>query len=210
MDPDDPTMMALVAEEYGALANLLEDAADEVWDAPSLCEGWRTREVVAHVTMPARYDGAAFMAELQAANGDFTALSNAVAARDGALAAATLIANLRSPTLHEWQPPGGGVTGALTHCVVHQLDITEGVPLARRVPDDCITLVLDLVAAPDGPNLFGVDLSGVTLRASDLDWSVGSGALVSGPAQALALVASGRRLPAGRLEGEAAARFSRD
>jgi uncharacterized protein (TIGR03083 family) len=210
VDLDDPTMMAMVAEEYGALATLLEDAADEVWDAPSLCEEWRTREVVAHVTMPARYDAPAFMAELESAGGDFTALSNAVAVRDGALAAAMLVANLRSPTLHEWQPPGGGVSGALTHCVVHQLDITEAVPLTRRVPDDCITRVLDLVAAPVAPNLFGVDLSGVTLRASDLDWSVGSGALVSGPAQALALVACGRRLPAGRLKGEAAARFSRD
>ena len=112
----------------------------------------------------------------------------------------TLVAGLRSPTLHEWQPPGGGVSGALTHCVIHQLDITEAVPLARRVPDECITRVLDIVAAPDAPNLFGVDLSGVTLRASDLDWSVGSGATVTGPAQALALVACGRRLPAGRLK----------
>ena len=30
-------------------------AGPAVWDAPSLCEGWRTREVVAHMTMPARY-----------------------------------------------------------------------------------------------------------------------------------------------------------
>ena len=44
-----------------------------MWDAPSLCEGWRTREVVAHMTMPARYSGPAFMAELEAAGGDFTA-----------------------------------------------------------------------------------------------------------------------------------------
>ncbi len=102
------------------------------------------------------------------------------------------------------------MNGALTHCVIHQLDITEAVPLARRVPDECITRVLEIVAAPDGPNLFGVDLSGVTLRASDLDWSVGSGATVTGPAQALALVACGRRLPAGRLEGKVASRFSRD
>ena len=56
-----------------------------MWDAPSLCEKWRTREVVAHVTMPARYDGPAFMAELEAAGGDFTRLSDAIAARDGAL-----------------------------------------------------------------------------------------------------------------------------
>jgi uncharacterized protein (TIGR03083 family) len=210
MDAEEATVMALVAQEYGALADLLEGAADDAWDAPSLCEGWRTREVVAHVTMPARYDGSAFMAELEAAAGDFTALSNTVAARDAALAAATLITGLRSPTLHEWQPPGGGVTAALTHCVIHQLDITEAVPQARRIPDACITRVLDIVAAPHGPTLFGVDLSGVTLRANDLDWSVGSGATVTGAAQALALVACGRRLPAGRLEGEAAGRFSRD
>ena len=43
-----------VAEEYVALADLLDSAGPGVWDAPSLCEGWRTREVVAHVTMPVR------------------------------------------------------------------------------------------------------------------------------------------------------------
>jgi hypothetical protein len=42
-----------IADEYRALADLLEAAGAGVWDAPSLCERWRTREVVAHVTMPA-------------------------------------------------------------------------------------------------------------------------------------------------------------
>ncbi|HTU39794.1 MAG TPA: hypothetical protein VMF35_17470, partial [Acidimicrobiales bacterium] len=79
----------------------------------------------------------------------------------------------------------------------------------RRVPDGCITEVLRVVAAP-GANLFGVDLSGVALRADDLDWSAGAGTAVSGPAQALALVACGRLLPAGRLHGDGAARFSRN
>ncbi len=208
MENDDATMQAMVGEEYTALADLLEAAPDDVWDAPSLCEGWRTREVVAHMTMPVRYDGPAFMAELDAAGGDFTALSNTVAARDGALAAAELVAGLRSPTLHGWQPPGGGGSGALTHCVIHQLDITEAIPLARVVPERVIVRVLGIVAASDRPNLFGVDLSGVTLQADDLDWSAGSGTTVTGPAQALALVACGRLLPAGRLGGAAAARFS--
>jgi uncharacterized protein (TIGR03083 family) len=197
-----------IAGEYGALADLLEAAGAGVWDALSLCEKWRTREVVAHVTMPARYDGPAFMAELEAAGGDFTRLSDVVAARDGGLPPATLLADLRSPVLHGWKPPGGGAEGALTHCVIHALDIEEAVPLPRRVPDACIRLVLGLVAAEGVPNLFGTDLSGVELRADNLDWSSGSGALVTGPAQALALVAAGRRLPSGRLHGEAAARFT--
>ena len=131
-----------IADEYGALADLLEAAGAGVWDAASLCESWRTREVVAHVTMPARYDGPAFMAELEAAGGDFTRLSDVLAARDGGLPADTLLADLRSPVLHGWEPPGGGSGGALTHCVIHALDIEEAVPLPRRVPDACIRSVL--------------------------------------------------------------------
>ncbi len=204
------TVHADVTAEYLALADLLEDAPAAVWDAPSLCEGWRTREVVAHVTMPVRYAGPAFLTELEGAGGDFTRLSNAVAARDGALEPARLLADLRAETLHEWEPPGGGASGALTHCVIHGLDVVEGVPLARTVPSARLALVLAVVADPDTPNLFGVDLSGVSLRADDLDWSFGSGpALVTGPAQALALLACGRLLPAGRLHGDGAARFSR-
>jgi uncharacterized protein (TIGR03083 family) len=197
-----------IAEEYNALADLLESAGPPAWDAPSLCEGWRTREVVAHVTMPVRYSGPAFMAELDAAGGDFTRLSNTVAARDGALPTERLLADLRSESLHRWQPPGGGEEGALTHCVVHCLDVIEAVPLSRRMADERVRRVLSLVASPTAPNLFGTDLSGVELRADDLEWSYGSGALVVGPAQALALVVSGRLLPPGRLQGETAARFT--
>ena len=62
--------------------------------------------------------------------------------------------------------------GALTHCVIHGLDIIEAVPLERRVPDERIARVLAIVAGPGAPNLFGVDLSGVELRADDLDWSL--------------------------------------
>ena len=77
------------------------------------------------------------------------------------------------------------------------------------MPEDRILRVLSLVADPAVPNLFGTDLSGVELRADDLEWSYGSGALVGGPAQALVSVACGRVLPPGRLHGEAAARFTR-
>jgi uncharacterized protein (TIGR03083 family) len=199
---------AAIAEEYRALADLLEASGPAVWDAPSLCEGWRTREVVAHMTMPARYSGPSFMAELEAAGGDFTRLSGTVAARDGALPPASLLEDLRSEVLHGWQPPGGGMEGALTHCVIHGLDIVEAVPLERRVPDERIVRVLGTIAAPGAPNFFGVDLKGVELRADDLEWCYGSGAPVSGRAQALALVVCGRLLPPGRLDGEGAARFT--
>ena len=58
----DLDLAAEIADEYLTLAALLESASPDVWDVPSLCEGWRTREVVAHVTMPARYGVPEFMA----------------------------------------------------------------------------------------------------------------------------------------------------
>ncbi len=199
----------IIADEYRALADLLDSSPAEVWDAPSLCEGWRTREVVAHMTMPARYDGPAFMKELEVAGGDFTTLSNTVAARDGALPTDQLLAGLRSEVLHGWQPPGGGLEGALTHCLIHQLDIVEAVPLERRVPAERVAQVLGILAAPGAPGAFGTDLSGVELRADDLDWSYGSGEVVTAPAQVLVLVLANRKVPARRVRGEAAQRFSR-
>ena len=149
------------------------------------------------------------MAELEAAGGDFTRLSDTVAERDGALPPSVLLADLRSEVLHAWEPPGGGVEGAFTHCTIHSLDIVEAVPLDRRMPHERLRGLLGIVADPGAPNLFGVELAGVELRADDLEWSFGSGTPVSGPAQALALVACGRLLPPGRLGGAGADRFTR-
>jgi uncharacterized protein (TIGR03083 family) len=198
-----------VTDELLDLADLLEAWPDSVWDAPSLCEGWRTREVVAHMTMPARYSVDEFMTELSAVGGDFTKLSDTIAARDGALPLAALLAGLRSETLRSWEPPGGGVEGALTHCVIHGLDVTEAIGSDRKVPPERVGRVLRHVAAPDRPNLFGTDLTGVELRADDLEWSVGSGEVLTGPAQVLALVVCGRRVPPGRLRGRPMSRFTR-
>jgi hypothetical protein len=141
------------------------------------------------------------MAELQAVGGDFTRLSNVVAARDGALPIARLLEDLRSDVLHAWQPPGGGIEGALLHCVIHGLDIIEAVPLDRKIPEARVRAVLDLLSTPDGPNAFGVDLSGRRLEADDMEWSRGAGEVVSGPGQALVLLLSGRSLPQGRVRG---------
>jgi hypothetical protein len=50
---------------------------------------------------------------------------------------------------------------------------------------------------------FGFDLSGLSLRATDIDWVFGSGAPLSGAAEDLALFMCGRRLPPQRLRGAA-------
>ena len=54
-DGIDTDVQALAASTCLALAELLDQQTDTVWNTDSLCEGWRVREVVAHITMPSRY-----------------------------------------------------------------------------------------------------------------------------------------------------------
>lgn len=48
---NDADLQPVVAAEFVALADLLGSATEAQWDTPSLCAGWRVREVIAHMTM---------------------------------------------------------------------------------------------------------------------------------------------------------------
>ena len=192
----DGDLQSAITHEFLALADLLDELSETGWNTPSLCAGWRVREVVAHMTMAARYSTEQFMTELQKCDGDFTRLSNAIASRDAALPTGTLVDNLRDEMLHHWTPPGGGQHGALNHVVIHGLDVT--VPLGKpRPPDDTLRIVLDDLTRGGIHANFGFDPSGLKLRATDMDWEFGSGRPISCAAADLALLVCGRKLPAG-------------
>ncbi|GLX97296.1 maleylpyruvate isomerase family mycothiol-dependent enzyme [Herbidospora sp. NBRC 101105] len=197
-----------VIAERGELADLLAGLTPGQWDAPTLCEGWRVREVVAHTTMPFRRSAGRVLVELVKAGGNFNRAADRLARRDAArMSGAELLAVLRANLDHPWRPPGGGVAGALSHDVIHGLDITVALGLDRVVPPDRIATVFAAMS-PRSIAFFGTDLTGVELRATDLDWSLGAGSPVTGRAQDLLLVVCGRRLPPGHLEGDAAGRFT--
>lgn len=190
---------AAVAAERRDQAELLAGLTEQQWDAPSLCEGWRVREVIAHTTLPFRSSGRRVILEILKSGGRFNHASDRMARKDAAaLSADDLVATLRANADHPWTPPGGGATGALSHDVIHGLDITVALGLDRQVPHERLRLVLDGMN-PRSVKYFGADLEGKRLEATDLDWSFGEGRPVRGLAQDLLLLVCGRRLPAGRL-----------
>jgi uncharacterized protein (TIGR03083 family) len=199
---DDAGLQPAVAAEFAALADLLDSATEAQWDTPSLCTGWRVREVIAHMTMAARYPEDKFMAELRRCEFDFGRLSNEIASRDAGLPASDLVASLRSEVMQYWTPPGGGYHGALNHVVIHGLDVSVPLGVPRRSPDRTIRIVLDDLTAGGVHQHFGTSIEGRSLQATDLDWSFGSGPPLRGVAEDLALLLCGRTLPAGRVEGE--------
>jgi len=193
-----------IASERRGLAAMLDGLSAGQWDAPSLCDGWAIRHVVAHLTMPFRYSKSRFMLELVKAGGRFSSLSDSVARRDAKLPTAQLIAAVRDNAEHPWKPPGGGYAGALTHDVIHSLDIACALGIDLHIPTEPMRAVLDTVSGSKPRRFFGVDVDGTELRATDLDWFFGSGPPLLGRAQDLALLLTGRRVPEGALSGEGA------
>ncbi len=191
-------LQSWVAPTYNGLADLLATAPAETWDAPSLCEKWQVRHVVAHVTMPTRLTPEQFGAEMAAAGGDFGLLSDTVAARDASLPLTDHLAHLRSPLLHGWQPPGGGAAGALSHAVIHSLDFTVALDRPAVAPAEAVIAILDQLTAAIGV-IFGLDLTGVRLEATDTEWSWGTGEAVRADSGHLAALLSGRTLPDGHV-----------
>ncbi|WP_290051260.1 maleylpyruvate isomerase family mycothiol-dependent enzyme [Amycolatopsis solani] len=198
----------MIAAERRELAAVLDGLSPAAWVSPTLCAGWRVPEVVAHMTMPFRFSAGRFVGELLKSGGRFHAMADRVARQGAAeLSREALVASLRDNADHPWRPPGGGPEGALSHDVIHGLDITTALGLERRVPAERLEVIFAAMK-PKQVKYFGTDLDGVALRADDLDWSYGTGTPLTGTAQDLLLVLCNRRLPAGRLRGESSARFT--
>ncbi|GGM72058.1 hypothetical protein GCM10011609_04840 [Lentzea pudingi] len=189
---------AAVAAERRDQAVLLSTLTGRQWGAPSLCEGWTVKHVVAHTTLPYRSSGRRVIWEILKSAGRFNHASDRMAREDARLPARELLDALKNNIDHPWTPPGGGPAGALSHDVIHGLDITVALGLDRVVPHERLRLVLDGMK-PSNVKYFGADLDGKRLEATDLDWTFGEGRPVRGQAQDLLLLVCGRTLPPGRL-----------
>ncbi|MFD9434138.1 maleylpyruvate isomerase family mycothiol-dependent enzyme [Streptomyces sp. NPDC060002] len=199
---------AAIAAERRELADLFDELSPSKWNEPSLCSGWRVREVVAHMSLGFRYSIPRTAKELFKARGSLHRMTDRCARRDAAeFSTGRLAAFLRDNANHPWKPPVGGIVAALGHDVVHGLDITVPTGVDRVVPEDRLRVLLDAVD-PKSLKFFGARLDGVQLRADDLDWTFGTGSPITGAGQDLLLLAYGRRLPEGRVAGPLAGRFA--
>ena len=199
---------AAVAAERRAQVELYASLSEDDWNSPSLCAGWRVREVLAHVTMPFRYSLRRVVWEIAKARGSFDRMADRRARIDARqLSTAQLWESLRDNVEHPWSPPGGGPLGALSHDVIHGLDVSTPLGLDDAASPERVGMVLTGLR-PKQVAFFDVDLGGVELRADDLDWSYGRGEPVHGRAQDLLLLVCGRQVPAERLSGPASSRFT--
>jgi len=185
---------ALIHAERRALLADVQELTPEQWSTPSLCAGRTVRDTLAHMAATARMTQTGFFVKLARTGFRFevmTAREIAELTRGTSQDTLDRFAEQLTSTNH---PPGPGDTW-LGETVVHGEDIRRPLGIVHDYPAEALTRCADLYR---GSNLLiggKRRVAGLTLRATDTDWSAGSGPEVSGPMLSLLLVVTGR--PAG-------------
>ena len=190
----------VIHAERRALAADLTDLSEEQWRTPSLCGGWSVHDVLAHMVATAKESPARFVTGLIGAGFNFDRFTSRRIAAERAGGPAATLAAFRAVETSTTAPPGP-TTSWLGEALVHAEDIRRPLGIRHEYPAEAVRQVTEFYA---GSNvLIGGKrrVEGVTLQATDADWSRGSGPVVSGPALALMLATTGRTAALDELSG---------
>ncbi|MCW2762393.1 MAG: hypothetical protein JWR85_2594 [Marmoricola sp.] len=194
-------MWTTIAAERGALADDLVGMSDAEWNARSLCADWTVQDALAHMASTAAMTPPRFVGGFIAAGFSFPKFSaSGIAKYSGGSPTETLQAfrNLQNST----SSPPGPKTSWLGETIVHSEDIRRPLGIRHDYPTDAVKSVLDFYKGSN--TLIGTKerIAGLTLKASDTDWTHGSGPTVEGPVLSLLMAATGRRAGCDDLTGD--------
>ena len=190
--------------ERKALAADLASLSDDQWATASLCAGWTVRDVLAHMTATAAMTPPKFFAKMVASGFRFDSFANKEIARESTGSPANTLAVFEQRADLSSHPPGPGDTW-LGEVLVHAEDIRRPLRISHTYPTEALTRMIDFYR---GSNLLiggKKRAAGLTFRASDADWSTGSGPEVAGPAVSLMMAIVGRQSAIDDLTGEGVA-----
>jgi uncharacterized protein (TIGR03083 family) len=195
-------------EEDRDLSAYLHSLDEADWERPSLCDGWRVRDVVGHIlygnemrlsTLPLRLAKHGF-------SSDRSGKAYSIRRAQGCTVAELLQAfDSRDPwagTCRVFPPKL-----VLLDRLVHHQDIRRPLGHPRAVPEERVLACLD--ATPRLGSVFGARrrTKGLRFEATDVDWSWGDGPTVRGPGEALVMAMLGRAHPLPELDGDGLATF---
>jgi uncharacterized protein (TIGR03083 family) len=193
-------------EELESIGEFCHSLEASQWDTPSLCEGWRVRDVIGHMSIGYTTGLPTMMAKMARYRFNVPKASKAESIAfatsrtpDELLAVFDSIyqRKIRKGITHFIKPS----EGLLDH-VVHHQDMRRPLGLARQIPEH--RLVAALGVAPRLSGFVGSKgrSAGIRLVATDIEWSHGDGPEVRGPGEAILLAVTGRSVALDELDGE--------
>jgi uncharacterized protein (TIGR03083 family) len=194
-----------IPRERDRLVRDLELLSAEDWERPSLCDGWRVRDVVAHLIRSdeAYRRGYPLVGDL--VRGGFrsrAALKKAAVRRSTGRTPDELVRALAATKYEVAIRIHPMPAVPLGEILIHGQDIRRALGRTSDIPPESFA-----VAAKGALSVaryffgWGRPPKGVRFEASDTDWSIGRGALACGPIEAITMVLAGRRAALDSLDG---------
>jgi len=177
-----------------ALCDQLDGLTDEQWNAASLCDKWRVRDVLGHLVSVQVVPTWRFMVGVYSMK-SFDRRADKIAREFGTRSPQSLIAQYRSLAESKRGAPFVGLMAPLADVLTHSVDIQRPLGLPDVHASDAAQTVLTRLAAGLQGFTSKKATKGLRLEATDLAWHVGEGPDVQGSVSDLLAALNGR--PAG-------------
>lgn len=188
------------------LADFFDGLDKDQLDTRSLCDAWTVRQVLGHVVMPVAVGLGRLALQVLRHRGSVDAASVALAADLASRPVDELTSLLREHA--ETKTPRA--MGQLADTCIHLRDCARPLGLSDDVALADWREVLDWLPSRQAVGFVTPGrLDGLSLRATDQDWSWGSGPEVLGRSEALAMAITGRSSALSELTGVGVERFTR-
>ena len=137
--------LEMATAERTDLADFLATLTPEQWEAPSLCEGWRVRDVVAHVMS---FDGVSLLGMFRRAiRGRFVHINQVGVDELASLTTEQLLHRLRAHLRPQGLATTFGGRLALLDVTIHHQDIRRPLGMPRQIPAERLRWVLATACA---------------------------------------------------------------
>ncbi|MGA8362810.1 MAG: maleylpyruvate isomerase family mycothiol-dependent enzyme [Candidatus Dormiibacterota bacterium] len=191
----------LIRAERVALIGDLENVSDPQWSTQSLCSAWTVRDVLAHMTTTAKMTPGRFVGRFAGTGFQFNAMNEKGVKEELGATPADTLAGFKAQLDRTTAPPGP-LDAMVGEIVIHSQDIRRPLGIAHTFQPEALTMVGDFVIR--GNLLLGGKrrATGVTLSATDVDWTRGAGPAVNGPLASIILALTGRNAGLADLSGD--------
>ena len=185
-----------VRDERVDVLALLRSLEPQQWDAPSLCAGWRVRDVAAHLLIDAAVEEIGrtrFVAKMAWNRFSVDRVNAWWVERNASVPTSSIVDRFERSLEPGWLSRRAGPTNQLRASVIHHQDMRRPLGLDRVIPPERLRTVLDAVLTKMGSAGVGSvkRAHGLRLRATDVDWGHGEGPEVAGPGEAILMSLTG-------------------
>lgn len=199
--------LRLMQEESRDLADFLAGLSREDWDQPTLCIGWRVREVVSHMAVGHTARLGSYLRALARERFSTDRVSDRLAR---SFAAGhdpdQILATFRRGTAGRPHGPTALVPRAelFTDHLVHHQDIRRPLSYPRQIPEVRLAAALHSLAHLSERVGSKSRMRGLRVICDNVTFSRGHGVEVRGPAESLIMALCGRDAAGAELRGEGA------